>query len=411
MSRWHPKIGWHAVVDAVLHPSPEPALDGVIATRARQEAPVVWLIGKVQSGKTSIVRAITGQAEAQIGSGYKPCTQTARVFDFPQAAPVIRFLDTSGFGGTSYDPTPDLALLEKSAHVVLAVARALDPEQSEVLAVLRAVRERHPAWAVVLAQTHLHEAYADGADHPAYADLATAPGLDDLRRSLAAQAAAFEALPGDGPVRAVPVDLTHPDDGFNDPQFGLPALLDALENAGSAGMRTILRNLTAREADLRAARARPHVLGFALAAGASDIVPLIGWVSVPAIQAKMLHSIGRIYGLAWNARTLREFAASLGAGTAARIGLGFGIRQLTKLVPAYGQTLGAAAAGTTSFAVTYAIGRAACHYLGLAQRGHTDAAGVARTYRKALHEAFTMVGGPKRERQDAGERGGTAHGA
>jgi uncharacterized protein (DUF697 family) len=382
---------WRAIREAVLRPEAHPELDDAIAEKARQQAPVVWLIGKVQSGKTSIVHAITGHPQAEIGAGYKPCTRTARVFDFPEDAPVIRFLDTSGFGEVGYDPADDLAELERKAHVVLAVARAMDLEQSEVLEVLRAVRARHPDWAVVLAQTTLHGGYPDGRDHPAYEELGGAPGLEDLRRSLALQAAAFEALPGRAEVYAVPVDLTPEDEGFNDPRFGLGALLDALEKAGSAGMRTILENLSAGDNDARAAEARPHILGYAAAAGASDVLPLIGWVSVPTIQGKLLHSIGRIYGLSWNARTMRRFAASLGTGTAVRIGLGLGTRQLAKLLPGYGQTLGAAAAGATSFAVTYALGRAACYYLGAARSGTEDAEGVARVYRESLREAFNIV--------------------
>jgi uncharacterized protein (DUF697 family) len=40
-----------------------------------------------------------------------------------------------------------------------------------------------------------------------------------------------------------------------------------------------------------------------------------------------------------------------------------GARQLGKLIPAYGQTVGTAVAVSVSYASTYAIGRAACHYL------------------------------------------------
>src|SRR5690606_31665277 len=129
---------------------------------------------------------------------------------------------------------------ERRAHVVLAVARAMDANQEAVLAVLRAVRERHPDWPIVLAQTTLHEGYPDGAEHPPYADLATAPGLDDLRRSLERQAAAFRSLPGTGPVFAVPIDLTRPEEGYADARYGFAALLDALESAGSEGMNVIL---------------------------------------------------------------------------------------------------------------------------------------------------------------------------
>ncbi|HEU4617029.1 MAG TPA: GTPase [Gammaproteobacteria bacterium] len=382
---------WRALRDAIAGSAADAELADKIAEQARREAPVVWLVGKVQSGKTSIVHAITGHPAAEIGAGYKPCTRTARVFDFPEDAPVIRFLDTSGFGEVGYDPAEDVAELERKAHVVLAVARAMDPEQRKVLDVLRAVRRRHPDWAVVLAQTTLHEGYPEGGDHPRYEDLGAAPGLDDLRRSLEHQADAFRALPGRGAVYCVPIDLTPPEEGFNDPSFGLGALLEALEHAGSAGMASILESLRARDHDARAARARPHILGYAAAAGASDVLPLIGWVGVPTIQGKMLHTIARIYGLRWDARTLRRFAASLGTGTVARIGIGLGARQLAKLVPGYGQTVGAAAAGAGSFAVTYALGRAACYFLRIAKVGGDDSSGVARIYRESLREAFDLV--------------------
>ena len=58
-----------------------------IADKARQFAPVVWLVGKVQSGKTSIIRALTQATDAEIGAGFRACTRTARVFDFPDEAP------------------------------------------------------------------------------------------------------------------------------------------------------------------------------------------------------------------------------------------------------------------------------------------------------------------------------------
>ena len=50
---------------------------------ARSVAPIVWLIGKVQSGKSSIIRVMTDSTAAEIGSGFKACTRTARVFDLP----------------------------------------------------------------------------------------------------------------------------------------------------------------------------------------------------------------------------------------------------------------------------------------------------------------------------------------
>ena len=100
-----------------------------IADKARQFAPVVWLVGKVQSGKTSIIRALTQATDAEIGAGFRACTRTARVFDFPDEAPIIRFLDTRGLGEAGYDPAADIAFCEGRAHLILAVVKALDSEQ------------------------------------------------------------------------------------------------------------------------------------------------------------------------------------------------------------------------------------------------------------------------------------------
>src|SRR2546428_3645655 len=43
--------------------------------------PVIWLFGKVQAGKTSIIRALTGAERAQIGSGFAPCTRWAARYE------------------------------------------------------------------------------------------------------------------------------------------------------------------------------------------------------------------------------------------------------------------------------------------------------------------------------------------
>src|SRR6266540_6938782 len=47
---------------------------------ATAEAPFIWLFGKVQSGKSSIVQRLTGATEAEIGEGFRPMTRSAAVF-------------------------------------------------------------------------------------------------------------------------------------------------------------------------------------------------------------------------------------------------------------------------------------------------------------------------------------------
>ena len=65
--------------------------------------PTLWLLGKTGAGKSSLVQSITGNSEAEIGKGFRPCTQTARQFVFPESKPVLQFLDTRGLSESGYD--------------------------------------------------------------------------------------------------------------------------------------------------------------------------------------------------------------------------------------------------------------------------------------------------------------------
>ena len=384
---------------AVLFPARAEGADAEIALRARSFAPVVWLLGKVQSGKTSIIRVMTESSAAEVGNGFKACTKTARVFDFPQEAPLIRFLDTRGVGEAGYDPAEDLTFCEDQAHLLIVTMRALDPQQETIVDAVRAIRRRHPEWPVVVAQTTIHEGYAAGDEHvkpypfasqdPAV--LAAAGVSTDIIRSLSHQRELFEGLPGKGAVLFVPIDFTLPEDGWEPSDYGYEAFLAALEHVAPAAVVTSLHNLFGDGGDALAARAQPHILGYATAAGAADIWPVAGIALVPAVQAKMIHTLAAIYGVEWNRRVLAEFAGALGASTLIQIGSGFGARQLAKLVPLYGQTAGAAAAAVMSFATTYALGKAACYFLGRRKSGVSDPTGVAQTYKDALSTALRLA--------------------
>ena len=73
--------------------------------RERLPVPVIWLLGKTQSGKTSIIQALTGHPRAEIGNGFQPCTRTSSLFSFPgEQTPIVHFLDTRGLGEICYDP-------------------------------------------------------------------------------------------------------------------------------------------------------------------------------------------------------------------------------------------------------------------------------------------------------------------
>ena len=377
-----------------------------ISEQARRFAPVVWLVGKVQSGKTSIIRALTGASDAEIGAGFRACTKTARIFDFPAQAPIIRFLDTRGLGEAAYDPAADIAYGEDRAHLILAVVKALDAEQSAVVDAVRAARERHPDWPVVVAQTTLHEGYAPGQGHvqpyPFADDIASQGVPEALARALAHQRSLFAGMPGRGAVRLVPIDLTQPGDGFDPADYGREALIGALIAVAPAAVRVALEELPGAENEGGGRSANATILGFSVAAGASDALPVAGIVTVPVLQAAMLRQLAEIYEIGWDRRSYAEFIAALGTGTLLRTASTFGIRQLVKLVPVYGQTVGATAAAAASFAATYAIGKAASYYLAQRRRG-VAADDVAAVYRDALRNAFRMA---RQEEAQGAPKGG-----
>ncbi len=385
---------WESIRETVLAPKAAAPSDEKVASLASQAAPVIWLLGKVQSGKTSIIRALTEATAAEVGLGYKPCTRTAQIFDFPAEAPAIRFLDTRGLGEKGYDPAEDIAFHEAQSHLMIAVMKALDPQQDAVLEAAKAARRRHPNWPVIVAQTTLHEAYQPGEGHRQpypFGSAGEAEALPPiLTRSLSHQRSLFATLPGNGAVLFVPLDFTQPGDGYEPAAYGLSALLAALETAAPAGLAATLKDANAQGADKLAKKAHPHIVGYATAAAAADAVPVAGAIAVPAVQSKMLHSLALIYGVEWNTKSLAEFAACLGAGALSRLVAGFGLRELAKLIPVYGQTAGAAAAAATSFATTFAIGKAACYFLSQHRLGATDAQGVAKAYSAALSEAFRL---------------------
>ena len=100
--------------------------------------PVIWLLGKTGAGKTSLVRALTGEGE--IGDGFAPGTRGAAIHDFPADVPAVRFLDTRGLGEAGHDASADIASAQGMAQAILAVMRLDDPVQGPVAEILRKTR-------------------------------------------------------------------------------------------------------------------------------------------------------------------------------------------------------------------------------------------------------------------------------
>ena len=92
--------------------------------RQHTPVPVFWLFGKTQSGKTSIIKFLTGADDAEIGQGFRPCTRFSRQYQFPTGeAPLLTFLDTRGVDEPGYDVAEDLARFDPQAHVVIVTVK------------------------------------------------------------------------------------------------------------------------------------------------------------------------------------------------------------------------------------------------------------------------------------------------
>jgi uncharacterized protein (DUF697 family) len=384
--------------------------------KRRTPVPVFWLFGKTQSGKTSIIKFLTGADDAEIGQGYQACTRYSRLYQFPAPqTPLLSFLDTRGLDELGYEPTEDLARFNDEAHVVVVTVKVLDHAQENVLNHLRTIRRSKPSRPVLLALTCLHEAYPQQ-QHPPYPfgaahgelsapvvgekpipvipkagpndygtasfelDLAELPS-EDLRRSITEQRRRFEGLI-DG---VVPIDLTRPEEGYAEPHYGGERLKQVLQAMLPAAYRQTLMTLelaTHELRDIHARHALPFVVGYsALASAAGAIpVPFVDLVLLPGIQARMINDLAKIYGQPLSARRFIEIASSLGFGMLARQA----VRELAKLVPVVGVAVGAALAGAS----TFALGKAFCYYLGAVHQGHVpDIADLKRYYHEQLSQA------------------------
>jgi len=351
----------------------------------RAPLPVFWLVGKTGSGKTSIVKYLTGAERAEIGGGYRPQTQCSQQYDFPSTdAPLVRFLDTRGLGETRYDPAEDIQQFASSAHVVIVTVRAMDHALAEIVEPLRAIRKAAPLRPVLLALTCLHEAYP-GQQHPQPDPFGSSPLPDslppDLQRSLAAQQERFAGLVD----AVVPVDLTRPEDGFDELEFGGDRLKTALLAMLPAAFRQTL--LTLHDSmkslkDLNDRRALPHVIGHSMLAASAAAVPL-PWVDIPvvtAIQSHLVYRLAGIYGQPLNVRTLLEMAGPIGGRLLARQV----VRGTLKFIP----FLGVAANAALAYAYTYGLGKACGWYFGQVRQGNAPSAqDLEQVWRDQLTQA------------------------
>jgi uncharacterized protein (DUF697 family)/predicted GTPase len=375
---------WNKWVGQVLTPKADDArIDAELdKVRKATPVPVLWLLGKTQSGKSSIIQGLTGSTEIEIGEGWQACTRSSRAYDFPNAREsLIRFLDTRGIGEPYYDPTDDLAYAEKEAAGILVVMQACDPAQEAIKSILAQVRKRKRAWPVILVQTTLHKGYPPGTDHPRPYCFGESPLPEQVPRDLA-RAIDHQWCDVHGLFdHHVAIDFTHPDDGFEPRLYGIDALWTTLETVLPKGFRAVLAanpQLTAGYRDILYRTAFPHIVSYSLAAGIASAIPIPG-ANLPGVllaQTKMLHSIASIYGLPL-AGGLEALGAAFGTGFMVRAAA----RSLLAGIPVVGQT----AAGFLTAAATYAMGCALRWYFAEVKRGAVPtAAQIQKVYSEEL---------------------------
>ena len=336
---------------------------------ANAPIPRLWLLGKTGSGKSSIIRYLTGATDAVIGSGFRPQTQSARLFSFPDdELPIVRFLDTRGLGEANYDPADDLKQFDEVAHLLIVTVRATDQAVEDVIRPLRQLRKADPDRPVLLVLTCLHDAYP-GKQHPAPDPFGneTRPLPEslpyELRRAIEAHYTRFEGLFD----RAVPIDLTPAEDGFEQPDFGGARLKQAILDLLPAAYRqTLLQMEQLQEAigEMYERRTAPIILSHSALAASAAAVPL-PWIDLPvvmAIQSHMVHRLAKLNRQRLDAATLSHVAGAVGGRLAFRMAL----RELLKFIPWVGMAINAAAA----FAVTYATGAAWNWYFTQIKHGH-----------------------------------------
>lgn len=332
--------------------------------RAQLPTTEAWLIGKPQSGKSSVVRALTGVSADIVGQGFRPHTQHTERYAYPSAdLPLLLFTDTVGLGDTAQETSviieelqADFAQPARGARIIILTVKISDFALDSLHQVLQELRSQHPAVPVLLAVTCLHELYAAGADHEPFP-----PEDAEIQRAFDALQQSFDGLVD----RAVLVDFTLPEDGYTPVLYGLDAfatgLGEQLPEAESRAIYQLLEQTEAATAELGSLYrdvARRYISAFAVMAAGLAAVPL-PFATMPAIttlQVSMIVALGRLYGQSLSFSQAGGVASTVAGGFLAQaVG-----RELIKLIPG----LGSVVAASWAAAYTWALGEGACLYFG-----------------------------------------------
>ena len=391
-----------------------------ILERVRTELPTTeaLLIGKPQAGKSSIVRGLTGVSDKIVGQGFRPHTQNTQRYAYPsEELPLLIFTDTVGLGDIGQDtdalvselaeelkirtPVEDQAVEDQAvegqtvgskissdgasdsdtsqparqrakalkagqsaARILVLTVKITDFAVDQLRLIVQQLRRQHPNVPCLLAVTCLHEIYPpDCENHPSYP-----PALPELTRAFDELKSALKGCFD----RAVLIDFTLEEDGFEPVFYGQEALSEALAEllpeAEANAIYQLIHDQTevgAELGNLYRDVGRRYISAFAVIAATLAAVPL-PFATMPvltALQVSMVGVLGQIYG--------QKLTSSQAGGVVSAIAGGFFAqaigRELVKFIPGFGSVIAASwAAG-----YTWALGEGACAYFGDMMGGKT----------------------------------------
>jgi uncharacterized protein (DUF697 family)/predicted GTPase len=337
-----------------------------ILEQIRQELPTTeaLLVGKPQSGKSSIVRGLTGVSAEIVGQGFRPHTQYTERYSYPtDDLPLIVFTDTVGLGDVSQETAVVVQELlgelsqetNQKARVLILTVKINDFATDTLRQIASQIRKQHSQVPCLLVVTCLHEVYPSSVvDHPAYP-----PEFEDIQKAFAAIRQTFADLYD----QAVMIDFTLDEDEFHPVFYGLEPLVNAIaELLPEAEARTIYQLLdqVAGEqlGNLYREAGRRYILPFSIMAATLAAVPL-PFATMPvltALQVSLVGLLGKLYGQTLTPSQAGGLVSAIAGGFLAQaIG-----RELIKFIPGFGSVIAASWAA----AYTWALGEAACVYFG-----------------------------------------------
>ena len=342
----------------------EASVAEILATvRAELPTTEALLIGKPQAGKSSIVRGLTGVSAEIVGQGFRPHTQHTERYAYPSAdLPLLIFTDTVGLGDVNQDTlliiqelVGDLQQESRGARVLILTVKINDFATDTLRQIAIGLRQKYPSIPCLLAVTCLHEVYPPDIDnHPAYP-----PDYEDVNRAIALVQEAFKGLCD----RAVAIDFTLEEDGYDPVFYGLEALRDALADLLPEAEARAIYQLLDKEAgdqigNLYRDAGRRYMLAFAIMAATLAAVPL-PFATMPvltALQVSMVGLLGKLYGQTLTRSQAGGIVSAIAGGFLAQAIA----RELIKFLPGFGSAIAASWAA----AYTWSLGEAACVYFG-----------------------------------------------